>query len=110
MNTLYQKSLYLWSISLILLIITTVAVVVKIYNSSDLVALHYNVIIGVDSTGGRYELLKIPATGLIILLINLVFAKVQKFNRNFIPFIAALMTVAVNLVLLLAALFLFQVS
>lgn len=99
-----------WSIAFILFIVTLVAVYFKMRGAPDTVALRYNVIVGVNEIGNKYELLKIPLTGLVVGAVNFALIKLQKFDRTFLPFLAALVTAIVNLFLLIAALFLFQVS
>ncbi len=76
----------------------------------DSVALRYNVIVGVNEIGNKYELLKIPLTGLLIGGVNYALTRLQKFDRLLLPFLAALVTAIVNLFLLIAVLFLFRVS
>lgn len=100
----------LWIIAVILLIITSIAVFFKIASSPDVIALRYNVIIGVDEVGNKYELIKLPLTGLLLGVLNFVLAHAQKFDRKFLPFLASLITVVLNALLLLSALLLFRVS
>ncbi len=110
MPILSNRLLWLWVTSFILFIITLVAVFFKINSAPETIALHYNIIVGVNEVGNKYELLKLPATGLLIGVINFVLARVQKFDKTFLPFLAGLVTVIVNALLLIAALFLFRVS
>lgn len=74
------------------------------------VALRYNIVVGVNEVGSKYELLKIPLTGLAIGAVNFTLARLQKFDKSFLPFLAALVSALVNAFLLLAVLFLFRVS
>lgn len=76
----------------------------------DTVALRYNVIVGVNQIGNKYELLKIPLTGLVIGIANFALTKLQKFDNTLLPFLAALTSSIVNVFLLIAVLFLFRVS
>lgn len=99
-----------WGIAIVLFIITLVAVYFKMRNAPDTVALRYNIIVGVNEIGNKYELLKIPATGLLIGIVNYALVRMQKFDRSFLPFLAALVTALVNAFLLIAVLFLFRVS
>ncbi len=99
-----------WSIAFVLFIVTLIAIYFKMRNAPDTVALRYNVIVGVNEIGSKYELLKIPLTGFVIGIVNFALIKFQKFDKTFLPFLAALVTALVNLFLLIAALFLFQVS
>lgn len=99
-----------WGISFVLFIVTLVAVYFKMRGAPDTVALRYNVIVGVNEIGNKYELLKIPLTGLVIGGVNFAFVKFQKFDNALLPFLAALTTAFVNLFLFIAVLFLFRVS
>ncbi len=100
----------LWVLAFVLFIVTLGAVYFKINNAPETIALRYNIIVGVNEIGNKYELLKIPFTGLFITIVNLILAIVQKFDKTFLPFLAGLISVAVNAILLIAALFLFRVS
>lgn len=110
MPILYNRILWLWLGSFVLFIVTLAAVFFKIHNAPETIALHYNIIVGVNEVGNKYELLKLPATGLLIGIINFALARIQKFDKTFLPFLASLVTVIANTVLLIAALFLFRVS
>ncbi len=99
-----------WIIAIVLFIITLVAVFFKMRGAPETIALRYNIIVGVNEIGNKYELLKIPATGLLIGIVNFALIRLQKFDRSFLPFLAALATALVNLFLLIAVLFLFKVS
>lgn len=99
-----------WIIALVLFIITLVAVYFKMRGAPDSVALRYNIIIGVNEIGNKYELLKIPLTGLLISGVNFSLTKLQNFDRQLLPFLAALVSALVNAFLFIAVLFLFRVS
>lgn len=99
-----------WGIAIVLFIITLGVVYLKMRGAPDSVALRYNVIVGVNEIGSKYELLKIPLTGLLIGGVNFSLTKLQKFDQTLLPFLAALVTALVNMFLLIAVLFLFRVS
>ncbi len=99
-----------WIVALVLFIITLVAVYLKMRGAPDSVALRYNIIVGVNEIGNKYELLKIPLTGLLIGGVNYSLTRLQKFDRLLLPFLAALVSALVNAFLLIAVLFLFRVS
>jgi hypothetical protein len=99
-----------WGIAIVLFIVTLVAVYFKMRGAPDTVALRYNVIVGVNEIGSKYELLKIPLTGLLIGGVNFALTRLQKFDLTLLPFLAALVSVIVNVFLLIAVLFLFRVS
>jgi len=109
--TNYSNRIHLlWGIALIFFIVTLVAVYFKINNAPETIALRYNVIVGVNEVGNRYELFKIPLTGLIIIVVNFILARVQKFDKSLLPFLASLVAITVNVLLLVAALSLYRVS
>lgn len=110
MPTLINRLAWMWGSSAVLFIVTLAAVFFKIHSAPDTIALHYNIIVGVNEVGNKYELLKIPLTGFLIGVINFMLARIQKFDKTFLPFLASLVTVLVNALLLIAALFLFRVS
>lgn len=99
-----------WAVTLVFLILTSVAVAIKIISSPPVIALRYNVIVGVDDVGSRFELLKLPITGALIAGVNLILAKFQKIDLQFLPLLVAMMSAAINLLLFISALFLFKVS
>lgn len=99
-----------WGIAIVLFIITLIAVYFKMRGAPDSVALRYNVIIGVNEIGNKYELLKIPLTGLLIGGVNYALTRLQKFDQSLLPFLAALVAALVNAFLLIAVLFLFRVN
>ncbi len=99
-----------WTISVVVFIITLIVILIKIFNSSDVVALRYNVIIGVSEIGSRYQLLQLPLTGLLIGVVNFILTKLNKSNQQILPLLASIVTLAVNAILLFAALLLFQVN
>lgn len=99
-----------WGIAFVLFIITLAAVYLKMRGAPDSVALRYNVIVGVNEIGNKYELLKIPLTGLLIGGVNYSLARLQKFDRQLLPFLAALTSALINLFLFIAVIFLFRVS
>ena len=48
-----------WIASVSIFIITLIVIIIKIVNSSDVVALRYNIIVGVSEIGSRYQLLQL---------------------------------------------------
>lgn len=99
-----------WFIAIILFIITLVVMFFKMRGAPDTIAIRYNIIIGVNQIGSKYELLKIPMTGLIVMAVNFSLVRFQKFDKDFLPFLAALVAAFVNGFLLIAMLFLFRVN
>lgn len=110
MSNIINRIFLLWGTAIVLFIVTLVVVYFKINDAPDTIALRYNVIVGVNEIGNKYELYKIPATGLLITGINFALVKFQKFDKTLLPFLAGFTSVAVNLILLIATIFLFRVS
>jgi hypothetical protein len=106
----YSATRKTWIIAISLFIVTLLAMFFKMHGAPATIAIRYNVLIGVNQVGSKYELLKIPMTGLVIGLVNFSLARFQKFDKNLLPFLAALVTAVVNAFLLMAMLFLFRVS
>lgn len=99
-----------WIASVSIFIITLIVIIIKIVNSSDVVALRYNIIVGVSEIGSRYQLLQLPLSGLLIGVVNFVLTKLNKSNQQILPLLASTVTLATNIILLFAALLLFQVN
>lgn len=110
MTNYFNRIYILWGVALVFFIVTLVAVYFKINNAPETIALRYNVIVGVNEVGNRYELFKIPLTGLLIIIVNFVLGRVQKFDKSLLPFLASLVAITVNVLLFIAALSLFRVS
>lgn len=99
-----------WIAAIVVFIITLIVILIKIFNSSDVVALRYNVIIGVSEIGSRYQLLQLPLSGLLIGVVNFVLTKLNRSNQQILPLLASTVSLAINIILLFAALLLFQVN
>ncbi len=99
-----------WIAAIVVFIITLIVILIKIFNSSDVVALRYNIIVGVSEIGSRYQLLQLPLSGLLIGVVNFVLTKLNRSNQQILPLLASTVSLAINLILLFAALLLFQVN
>ena len=109
-NQFAKLAKILWFLAVIIIILSLVVIIIKVTNSSPVSALRYNVILGVSEIGSRYKLFQLPLAGLLIGVVNFGLVKFNKSNQQILPLLAALVTVALNLILLLAALLLFQVN
>lgn len=107
---LLRWSNILWIASGVVFILSLIAVLYKIYGSNEMVALRYNIIVGVSEIGNRYDLLKLPLAGLLISGANYFLARYNRSNQKIIYFLSAIATLTVNLILLFASLLLFQVN
>ena len=72
--------------------------------------MRYNIIVGVSEIGNRYELFKLPAAGLAISVVNYLLARFNKSDQKVISFLASIVTLVINIILLFASLLLFQVN
>lgn len=100
----------MWFLAVIVFILSLIVIIIKVLGSSEVSALRYNVIIGVSEIGSRWELLKLPLAGLLISLVNFFLAKYNKSNQQILSLLASVVTLALNVILLLASVLLFQVN
>lgn len=100
----------LWLLSIIVFILSLIAIFIKVLSSSEVSTLRYNVIIGVSEIGSRWELLKLPLAGLFISSVNFFLAKYNKSDQQIISLLASVVTLVLNIILLLAAVLLYQVN
>jgi hypothetical protein len=105
-----DKFLFLWLACFVLNSITFLFVHYKIHPTNRTLALHYNVIVGVDWYGAGKNLYNIPLIGFLITLVNVAFFNAVKNRQHFISFLAIFTTFVVQVFLLLAVLFLAKVN
>lgn len=99
-----------WVSAIVSFIVTLIVILIKINGSSEIVALRYNIIIGVSEIGNRYQLLQLPLSGLLVGVVNFALTKLNKSNQQILPLLASTVALAANLILLFSALLLFQVN
>lgn len=99
-----------WLLTLLVFIITLIIIFIKIFSSSEVVALRYNIIIGVSEIGNRYQLLQLPLAGLLVSGVNFTLTKLNNSSQQILPLLASTVSLAMNLFLLVAALLLFGVN
>lgn len=67
---------------------------IKIKTREPLIPLHYNLYFGVDLIGNKYEILKLPLVGLVILFLNFflssIFFRREKLVSYFLTFFSLL--------------------
>jgi hypothetical protein len=102
--------LFLWSATIIVIIITFLAAFYKVRSAPQTVALHYNVIVGVDVLGSRSRLYQVPLTAAIIAGINAAFVKFLRPAQRFLPILLGAISLVCAIILLAATLFLYQVN
>lgn len=105
-----DKVLFLWVAAIVINIITFLLLQYKIKPSGQTVALHYNVLVGVDLYGKGTSLYSIPIVGVLLTLVNASMYRGLKNRQPFLSFLAPIVTLFIQLILLLAVLFLIRVN
>ena len=100
----------LWLVCLLLNIITFLFIYFKIRPGIKPLALHYNVLIGVEWYGTGRNLYFIPAIGLAIILINFILYRAFKKTPDFLSGLTVLVSLFVQIILLAAVMFLAKVN
>jgi hypothetical protein len=106
----FKKIWFLWVLCLILSIITFLFVYYKISPSEKTLALHYNVLVGVEWYGKGKNIYFIPLVGFLISLVNYIFYKALKNNQNFLSFLTVFVSLCIQIILLVSVLFLARVN
>jgi hypothetical protein len=102
--------LFLVTATLLVLIIAFGLAYYKVSSSPSTVALHYNVIIGVDVLGGKFKLYQVPLTAVIIAVVNMVLIKFLPVSQKYLRLVLMGTSLACSVIALLSILFLFQVN
>jgi hypothetical protein len=100
----------MWIGSLAFNIITFLIINYKIRPTTEPLALHYNVITGVDTLGQGINLYRIPFIGISLLVVNLFFSKLVKSPKGFLSFVASFTSFAVSIILLVSILFILNIN
>lgn len=100
----------IWIVAGITFILSLIAIIIKVTNSSEVATLRYNIIVGVSEIGNRYELFKLSGAGLAIGIINYLLTRFNKSDQKVLSLLASIVTLVVNIILLFASLLLFQVN
>lgn len=101
---------FLWSLCLIFNIITFLFIYFKINPGQQTLALRYNILVGVEWYGKGTNLYLIPGVGLIISGVNFILFKALKNNQDFYSALTVFVSLSVQLVLFIAAVFLAKVN
>lgn len=101
---------FLWGVCLTLNIITFLVLFFKIHPGSRTLALHYNVLVGVEWYGRGGDLYFIPGVGLAISAVNFSLYKALKDSKNFLSFLTVFTSLCAEIILLAAVLFLVKVN
>ena len=101
---------FLWALCLIFNIITFLFIYFKIHPTNKTLALHYNILVGVVWYGNGKNLYFIPGIGLVITGANYTLFRAFRDQPYFLPFLTAFVSLCVQIILFVAALFLARVN
>lgn len=101
---------FLWSLCLLLNIITFLFLYFKIHPGTRTLALHYNVLVGVEWYGSGRNLYFIPGAALAVTAANFMLYRALKNKRIFYPPLAVFVSLCVQVIMLFSALFLAKVN
>lgn len=105
-----DKVLFLWVGSFAINIITFLFIHYKIHPSNRTLALHYNVIVGVDWYGAGKNLYSLPLIAFLLTVINMILYNALKRRQYILPFLSAIITFIVQLLILISVFFLARVN
>jgi len=100
----------LWTATAVIIIITFFAAYLKVRTAPQTLALHYNVIVGVDLLGNRKQLYTVPLTAVAIAAVNVLFLRLSRLRQPFLSVLLAAASCACAIILLAATLFLYNVN
>ena len=109
-KTLFTKIWFLWLACLAFNIITFLFIYFKISPGNKTLALHYNILVGVDRYGSGKNLYFLPGIGLVISAVNFVLYRAFKDGEDFLAGLTVLVSLCVQMILLAATLFLSTVT
>lgn len=101
---------FLWALCLIINIITFLFIFYKIHPGDKSLALHYNVLIGVEWYGKGKNLYFIPGIGLLITFANFIIYRALKNSNFFYNFLTIFVSMCAQLILLVSAMLLVKVN
>ncbi len=101
---------FLWVVCAVLNIITFLFIFFKIHPGTQNLALHYNVLVGVEWYGKGRNLYFIPGIGLVISAVNYILYRALKDNRFFLAELTAYVSMFIQIILLIATMFLARVN
>lgn len=105
-----DKVLFLWSGSIFVNIITLLVVRYHFQPTAQPLALHYNVLVGVDWYGDGRNLYLIPLIGFFITVVNYIFYRALRSHLNSLGTLSAGISFVSGVALLGSVLFLTQVN
>ena len=101
---------FLWSLCLLINIITFLFLYFKIHPGNKTLALHYNVLVGVQWYGKGKNLYYIPGVGFAITAVNFILYRAGRNYEDLSIFLPPFVSICAQLILLCAALSLAQVN
>jgi hypothetical protein len=101
---------FLWAVCLLANIITFLFISFKIHPGNRTLALHYNVLVGVEWYGRGENLYLIPGVGLVISAVNFVLYKAFKDQENFLSYLTVFVSLCVQVILFTAVVALAKVN
>jgi hypothetical protein len=101
---------FLWSGAVVLNIIAFLLVIFKIRPGQQTLALHYNVLAGVEWYGNGYNLYLIPGLGFVLGVANFILFRSLKKNPEFLDFLVPFVNLCLQIILLATVLFLTKVN
>lgn len=91
-------------------ILLWIVILSKVGYSQTNVALHYNIVYGIDLVGKAVNLYLIPATGFVLYLANLYLAAILRDKAKFLSQLLTFSSLAVQFFLLLALIALLKLN
>src|SRR5437773_1632081 len=101
---------FLWTIAVLLNIITFLFLFFKIHPGNKTLALHFNVLVGVQWYGKGKNLYTIPGVGLAITFVNFLLYRSSRYSEDYLPFLPAFVSICAQIILLTSALSLAKVN
>lgn len=101
---------FLWALCLIFNIITLLLIIYKIEPSGKTLALHYNVVFGIDWYGEGNNLYQIPIAAFLITLLNFIFFKLLQSTKMFYENLTVGASLLAQLIFLFATVLLIRIN
>jgi len=106
----FSKIWFLWGLCLLINIITFLLIFFKISPSGKTLALHYNVLVGVEWYGKGQNLYLIPLVGFLISAVNFILYRTLKDTGSLLSFLTGFISLCVQVILMIAVLFLSTIN
>ena len=107
---LFKNQEFLWLLNLALNVITFSLIYFRLKPNSRQLALHYNVLVGIEWYGQGKNLYLIPTAGLMILVINFILFRSLRHSKDFFAPLAIFASACVQIILLCATIFLISIN